>query len=184
MKIGVEQDMLRLHTGHVAVSIVEFGDGFRVPTHFCAKQSQAWTFRSVPNWTEHPVAHAHAPAMPRALAALVAAFVVFSFLARLAGDDGRFQTATAETRQTPAPEARAIGAGSLAAPPTGAEDDGRGGGIKLNDTLRQFEPVQGGRSACADGMHPRQGQVPGSAIGEVPMHTVLTPRRSMEPTAR
>ena len=37
MALGINQDMIRLPSGHVAVSIVEFGRGFHVPADFVCK---------------------------------------------------------------------------------------------------------------------------------------------------
>ena len=54
-KIGASQNMKRLSTGHVAVSIIDFGSqGFTVPTTFAASASQAWSVEPVPDWASLP----------------------------------------------------------------------------------------------------------------------------------
>ena len=40
-ELGVKQLMKRLNTGHVSVSIVEFGDGFCVPANFSGTKEQS-----------------------------------------------------------------------------------------------------------------------------------------------
>ena len=49
MALGVKQDMNRLSTGHVSVSIVEFGDGFHAPATFCGSRGVVNKGRIGPN---------------------------------------------------------------------------------------------------------------------------------------
>ena len=60
MALGVKQTMNRLSTGHVSVSIIEFGDGFHVPSNFCGTKSQAWSSEPVPDWTTPTLHQPHA----------------------------------------------------------------------------------------------------------------------------
>ena len=82
MKIGVKQEMRRLSTGHVAASVIEFGNGFRVPTNFAFCKSQAWSAETVPSWSD--LAPAYASSTMASVAALVAAALHFAFPARVA----------------------------------------------------------------------------------------------------
>ena len=73
MSLGCKQTMHRLHTGHVAVSIIEFGDGYNVPVDFPQTRSSAWSREPLP-WTgTTPSLGRNAPAMAPLLATLVAA---------------------------------------------------------------------------------------------------------------
>ena len=57
MALGVTQKMIRLPTGHVAVSTVEFGPGFTVPANHRCFHSQAWTSDTA-HLSEHALPHA------------------------------------------------------------------------------------------------------------------------------
>ena len=81
MKLGVKQYMKRLSTGHVAVSIVEFGRGFNVPSNLAVQRSQAWCTETVPNWSQVAPSYAHVNSTAMApVAALVAAALTWDFL--------------------------------------------------------------------------------------------------------
>ena len=99
MALGIKQDMIRLPSGHVAVSIVEFGRGFHVPADFVCTRSQIWSTGSPPEYGEE----FHADGQIRAMgpvAALVAASLLLCFptgVARPAG--GEPWTTTSEARR-------------------------------------------------------------------------------------
>ena len=112
MSLGCKQTMHRLHTANVAVSIIEFGDGYNVPIDFPHSRSSAWSREPLP-WTgATPSLGRNALAMAPLLAALGAAAVCLEFPGWL--DAGSSNTTPGSTTTSSSTRA-APGARGLAA---------------------------------------------------------------------
>ena len=166
MSLGVKQKMTRLSTGHVAVSIVEFGrHGFRVPTTFAFSSSQAWSFETVPNWTQFEISHASAPAPMGPVAALCAAALLLQFPANVPNLDGDHQNSTIALCSTVGSSSRTTRTRSIALAPAGASVDccdlsQHGEAIYQNTGSER-------RETQAFGLYPRTGQVFGPEAGGI-----------------
>ena len=87
-KLATSQNMRRLSSGHVSVSIIDFGkNGFNVPSNFAASSSQAWSVEPIPDWAMLD-ALSHYPAAMVPLAALVAALSTIGLPSSLASAPG------------------------------------------------------------------------------------------------
>eukprot|EP00438_Fugacium_kawagutii_P011007 Skav220594 [mRNA] locus=scaffold2744:89020:94746:+ [translate_table: standard] len=165
MKLGVKQYMTRMASGHVAVSIVEFGHGFHIPSNLAAQRSQAWCTETVPTWSEVSPSHAHLNSTAMApVAALVAAALYLGFPSRLADHDGSGQNSSTTICATIAAAPRTSGTRSTCTTSTGAESSGAG---SCNKYCSEFATsgLQAGRSCATIGYDPGQGQVPGTGFG-------------------
>ena len=165
MALGVKQDMNRLSTGHVSVSIVEFGDGFHVPATFCGTRSKAWSTKAVPDWSQLSTSHAPGSVAMGPVAALVAAVLYLHFPSRLADLHGSCSYPTTTGSSEIADEARTTGEADLRFAAAGAEDGGNCSGYKLNVNDWPVEHCPTGRTTATAGMHHGQRQIPGASIG-------------------
>ena len=166
MALGVKQSMTRLSTGHVSVSIVEFGDGFRVPSDFYGTRSQAWTTEEVPDWPAllDTNAHQSSSAAMVPVAALVAAALHLSFPSRVAGPFGGGSYATASRGPSASAEAGAFGEADLRVAAERAESHCRCSSDQfLGDTKWLPQHVQAGGSSTAIGVHQGTREVLGSS---------------------
>ena len=162
MSLGVKQDMIRLQTGHVAVSIIEFGSGFQIPTDMAFFRSQAWSTETVPVWSDLAPSDATADVMAP-VAALVAAALHLAFPSRMADMYGGRPNTSATFGAAVDSEAREVGARSPSATPTRASFDRSGVYGKCKSV--HFDFGEEGRPAPTFGLHHGQGQVPGSETG-------------------
>ena len=168
MAIGVKQKMVRLHTGHVAVSIIEFGNGFHVPANFAFSKSRAWSSETVPDWSKTPLPDANVLSAMGPLAALVAAAVQLSFLTGWTSSSGGASYSTTSQCPQDAAEAREVGTGGIAPCPRGTASDCRGGSdFELYGNTRLTEYVTARGQTASIGMHHGKGQVPDTAIGAI-----------------
>eukprot|EP00435_Cladocopium_sp_Y103_P060316 s936_g22.t1 len=172
MELGVKQTMNRLSTGHVSVSIIEFGDGFNVPTNFSGTRSQAWSLQTVPNWSAVTLTNACTSRAMGPLAALVAALLHIDDAASLASFHGGGTYATDARCPTSATTPRAFGDRDLQDPAGRAAGDLIGIGVELNGKSwrTECEPQRGETPAI--GMHYGSREIPGSSVGDfTPLHT-------------
>ena len=165
MNLGIKQNMRRLHTGHVSVSIVEFGSGFRVPANFAGVKSQAWSTETVPDWQTAPRPHAQLETAMGPVAALVAAALVLHFPAELADYDGGGSNTSAAMCAATSSQKRALGEGSLQVGAGRAACDGPSISGKLYGISGRSEHLTEGRTTEATWHDHGQGQVLGSPTG-------------------
>ena len=167
MNLGIKQTMKRLHTGHVSVSIVEFGSGFRVPATFAGAKSQAWSTETVPDWQAAPRAHAQLSAAMGPVAALVAAALQLHFPAGLADYDGSGSHTTAAMCAATSSQKGTLGERSAPADAGRAACDGPSISLELYGSPGRIEHLSAGRAAETTWYDHGQGQVPGSSAGSV-----------------
>ena len=180
MKLGITQQMQRLHTGHVAVSIVEFGSGFRIPADFSPQRSQAWATETVPNWSDLPTSHASSAMGP--VAALVAAALRLNFPASVAGDDVSCSPAPIAKCSSLATSTGTIGEGSFELGSTRTTDDCRGSFLELYGDPWRSECVPRRRQEEADGHDTGPRQILGASVGEVTSMSTQEHQAWREPT--
>ena len=173
-KLGTSQHMKRLATGHVAVSIVDFGkSGFNVPANFAAPESQAWSVEPVPDWATVPwpadwSLDAHSLSAMGALAPLVAALVFLGSTPSMAGLP-RSASITSTSRSTPpSTTTPTLGGASFAAgsgrtKSAGASQDFIPGG----DECRNLDDGTSRGSSTTSGNGQGQWQIPGACAGAV-----------------
>ena len=160
MTIGVKQTMKKMHTGHVAVSIVEFGSGFNAPHATWITRSTAWSREPVP-WSASDPPHAHgrtAPAMGP-VATLVAAALCLQFPAISAGAHGVHSDASAAGCTPLAASTRAAGEGGPTFGSAGAAGDQRGS-IFVSTTPGRSDDCQGGRPCPTSSLCEGTRQIP------------------------
>ena len=180
MKLGITQQMQRLHTGHVAVSIVEFGSGFRIPADFSPQRSQAWATETVPNWSDLPTSHASSAMGP--VAALVAVALRLNFPASVASDDVSCSPAPIAKCSSLATSTGTIGEGSFELGSTRTTDDCRGSFLELYGDPWRSECVPRRGQEEADGHDTGPRQILGASVGEVTSMSTQEHQAWREPT--
>ena len=104
LHLGVKQDMTRLTSGHVAVSIVEFGKGYHVPASFMCNRSQIWSMGPPPDFGSRFHAGRYTAMGP--VATLVAASLLLCFPDGVAEHDGGDERTAVARCQATSPAAR------------------------------------------------------------------------------
>ena len=169
MKLGVKQTMIRLGTGHVAVSIIEFGKlGFHVPMTFAFSCSQAWSFETVPDWSKISISYAGVADPMGPVAALCAAALCLQFPASLAGGYGDIPNTTVALCSTTGPSPRATREGSLATPSRRASSHCPDF-VECNTTYKKVFGCER-REIEAIGNHSGSWQISGASAGSI--HTL------------
>ena len=160
--------MRRLTTGHVSVSIVEFGDGFCVPANFSGTRSSAWSQKTVPDWSTANLPDGLYASAMGPLASLVAALLWINGDPSMAGDVRSDPNTTASRCSAIATSQRNVGRANLQNPAEGAASACHYSDVELYGTTYEIsEHFKEGRSSTAIGGDSWQGQVPGSKVGAI-----------------
>ena len=166
MSLGVKQKMKKMTTGHVAVSIVEFGTGFHAPHATWITRSTAWSKDPAP-WTTADLPHAPgriAPAMGP-VATLVAAALCLQFPAVGSGAHGSYPDATTSRSSPTTRTPGAIGEGGTSPSSDGTESASRSC-IFVSANSGSLDNSPRRRSSQAQGMCERSWEVSDSVPGE------------------
>ena len=167
MALGVKQVMHRLNTGHVAVSIVEFGDGFQVPANFAGKRSQAWSVTTLPNWSTVPLPGATQISAMGPVAALGAAAAHLAFPSSVADSYGSGSNSTIAKCPAAPATPREIGTRSSQAFAGGTTSFGGGCIDELYGNTWISQHLQTGGAPTTFGGNSGERQVPGAKVGAV-----------------
>lgn len=169
MDLGVKQTMNRLSTGHVSVSIIEFGDGFHVPVNFSGAKSQAWSPKTVPNWSAVTLADGCVERAMGLPAALVAALLHIDDAASMAGSHGGGAHATDARCPATSTSPRTLGIRDLQLQDPTSRAEGHV--IGLSDELygKSWEPEckKTRRKTSTTSLHHGTRQVLGAAAGGI-----------------
>lgn len=167
-ELGVKQLMKRLTTGHVSVSIVEFGDGFCVPANFSGTRSSAWSQKTVPDWSTANLPDGLCTGAMGPLASLVAALLWINGDPSMAGDVRSDPNTTTSRCSAVATSPRNAGRADLQDPAAGAASACHYSDVELYGTTYGIsEHFKEGRPSTTVGGDSWQGQVPGSKVGAI-----------------
>ena len=164
-KLATSQNMRRLSSGHVSVSIIDFGkSGSNVPSNFAASSSQAWSVEPIPDWATLD-ALSHYPAAMVPLAALVAAISTIGLPSSLASAPGSCANTPTSRSPLATTATRAFGATSL---PIGTGGTASSSRSSRHDTIG-FDWIPGngttGGESPTTSNGERKGQIPGPCLG-------------------
>ena len=167
-ELGVKQLMKRLSTGHVSVSIVEFGDGFHVPANFSGTRSTAWSQKAIPDWSTSNLPNGLSVGAMGPMASLVAALLWINGHPGLASDVRSDPNTTAARCSATPTTPRALGGADLQDPTTRATCACHYSDVEhYGTTYGISEHFQEGGSPTAVGRHRGEGKVFGSEVGAI-----------------
>ena len=154
--------MIRLPTGHVAVSIVEFGPSFTVPANHRCFHSQAWTSDTA-HLSEHALPHAFEFSTMGPVATLALTALCLRWLGGQTDHDGSGTPTSTPTSSRNSEAPRTARATSLLACTAGAINDCGG---RCDDVQPRFEADSSpGRQSSSTSLHPRPRSLPGPRAG-------------------